>query len=136
MVDIAEFNSNVRTTPVVFRPSTHMINLEAGNVPKLTERQSLLLPHKIPAYSLERKVWGLFDVRKISEMIYDEHAFEHLVLSEEKKHLISSLVTSASLKDNRFDDFIRGKGKSLIFLLHGEPGVGKTYTAGMLCLSV
>jgi flagellar biosynthesis GTPase FlhF len=27
-------------------------------------------------------------------------------------------------------DFIKGKGEGLIFLLHGKPGVGKTYTAG------
>lgn len=27
-------------------------------------------------------------------------------------------------------DFVKGKGKGLIFLLHGKPGVGKTYTAG------
>lgn len=27
-------------------------------------------------------------------------------------------------------DFVKGKGEGLIFLLHGKPGVGKTYTAG------
>jgi hypothetical protein len=27
-------------------------------------------------------------------------------------------------------DFIEGKGEGLTFLLHGKPGVGKTYTAG------
>lgn len=27
-------------------------------------------------------------------------------------------------------DFIQGKGDGLIILLHGKPGVGKTYTAG------
>lgn len=27
-------------------------------------------------------------------------------------------------------DFVTGKGEGLIFLLHGKPGVGKTYTAG------
>lgn len=27
-------------------------------------------------------------------------------------------------------DFIKGKGEGLTFLLHGKPGVGKTYTAG------
>jgi len=28
-------------------------------------------------------------------------------------------------------DFVEGKGSGLIFLLHGSPGVGKTFTAGM-----
>lgn len=28
-------------------------------------------------------------------------------------------------------DYLHGKGESLSFLLHGQPGVGKTYTAGM-----
>lgn len=27
-------------------------------------------------------------------------------------------------------DYVIGKGSGLIFLLHGKPGVGKTYTAG------
>lgn len=31
-------------------------------------------------------------------------------------------------------DFIEGKGECLTFLLHGKPGVGKTYTAGKLRL--
>jgi signal recognition particle GTPase len=29
-------------------------------------------------------------------------------------------------------DFVKGKGEGLIFLLHGKPGVGKTYTAGRI----
>lgn len=27
-------------------------------------------------------------------------------------------------------DFVQGKGEGLTILLHGKPGVGKTYTAG------
>lgn len=52
-------------------------------------------------------------------MVHHEHALEHLVWSEEKKRLISSMVTTEKLEDDRFDDFIRCNGKSLIFLLHG-----------------
>lgn len=38
----------------------------------------------------------------------------------------------SSLGENRYwsADFVKGKGEGLIFLLHGKPGVGKTYTAG------
>lgn len=57
-------------------------------------------------------------------------AFDSLVLSQQKKDLISSLVKEQSNKESHFDDIIKGKGKGLIFLLHGEPGTGKTLTAG------
>jgi len=33
-------------------------------------------------------------------------------------------------------DFIPGKGEGQIFLLHGPPGTGKTYTVGKLHLSI
>lgn len=65
-------------------------------------------------------------------MIYHEHALKYLVSTEDKKNLISSMLTTEILEDDRFDDFIRGMGEGLIFLLHGELGVGKTYTAGIL----
>jgi hypothetical protein len=131
MVDCTEFNSNARLTPIQFRPGEPTIGLDSDSLARLTEGELLLCPHKVPGYSLEKKRWGLFDVRNISDMIFDDYAFAQLVLSEDKKTLISSMVTTATLEDDHFDDFIKGKGKSLIFLLHGEPGVGKTYTAGM-----
>lgn len=44
--------------------------------------------------------------------------------------MLTSLA-NVHTEDSRFDDLIEGKSKGLIFLLHGEPGVGKTLTAGM-----
>jgi replication-associated recombination protein RarA len=32
-------------------------------------------------------------------------------------------------ENNKFDDIIKGKGRGLVTVLHGSPGVGKTLTA-------
>jgi hypothetical protein len=59
-------------------------------------------------------------------------------LQEEKPYIkISSVCKEAAPKkqDSTWSaDFIEGKGEGLTFLLHGKPGVGKTYTAGQLHL--
>jgi SpoVK/Ycf46/Vps4 family AAA+-type ATPase len=50
-----------------------------------------------------------------------------------QKRLVRTLVRSHSLRRREdragFDDFVRDKGKGLIGLLSGPPGVGKTLTA-------
>lgn len=55
-------------------------------------------------------------------------------MPSERKELIKALVhkfsTSTSTKDQVQPwaaDFVEGKGEGKIFLLHGGPGVGKTY---------
>lgn len=73
-------------------------------------------------------------ITSIQEVQFNSDAFTHLVLAQEKKDLISALVSLQEESDDGvtgFDDLIKGKGKGLAFLLHGPPGVGKTFTAGM-----
>jgi len=77
----------------------------------------------------------MFEIDGVKEVDFNEKAFESLVLPEEQKTTILSLVR-AHTHDFDFDDIIKGKGKGLIFLLHGEPGVGKTLTAGMYTVSL
>lgn len=72
----------------------------------------------------------MLDVAKIHDITFDSEAFSSLVLSQEKKDLMYSLIESQNNGRAEFDDFIKGKGKGLVFLLHGPPGVGKTLTAG------
>lgn len=59
--------------------------------------------------------------------------FEDLVIPEEYKRIVKSLVKSHALgllnSKSQQVDLIRGKGKGLVILLHGVPGVGKTSTA-------
>ncbi|KAH8745241.1 hypothetical protein BGZ57DRAFT_975572 [Hyaloscypha finlandica] len=63
----------------------------------------------------------------------DDSAFGQLVLPEGHKTMVKSLVAQhfrdKESQEERQADIISGKGKGLIILLHGAPGVGKTTTA-------
>lgn len=101
---------------------------------KLENPDYLICRHEIPGYSLSRKLWAFFDISRLEDIDYNVRAFESLVLSPEKKRLILSIIQLREKSTLHFDDLIRGKGRGIVFLLHGPPGVGKTFTAGMLRL--
>lgn len=68
------------------------------------------------------------------EAKHDTEVIETLVMPESTRNLIKNLSKRYTRQDGEgaawSADFIKGKGKGMIFLLHGKPGVGKTYTAG------
>lgn len=72
----------------------------------------------------------MFHVELIGQVQFNTKAFEALLLPPEQKSMIHSLVKIHANDDASFDDVIKGKGKGMILLLHGVPGVGKTLTAG------
>ena len=58
---------------------------------------------------------------------------ENLVMDDRWLRILKSLAESFARRSEMWTaDFVEGKGNGLIFLLHGAPGVGKTFTAGML----
>ena len=65
----------------------------------------------------------------MGEIKWNESAFESLVLPSDHKELILALTESQVKNKDSFDDVIQGKGKGMIILLSGPPGVGKTLTA-------
>jgi hypothetical protein len=77
-------------------------------------------------FSFFSKRWGEMYVDGLSDAVFDDKAFDMLVLDEEKKTLSKALVMNASLG---FTDIISGKSGGCIFLLYGPPGTGKTLTS-------
>ena len=70
-----------------------------------------------------------FFINNIGEIEWNDHAFDTLVLPDDTKDLLHGFVESQVESQNSFDDVIQGKGKGIIMLLSGPPGVGKTLTA-------
>ena len=102
---------------------------EKGNTTPLTKDQLLLCSASLKGYSLKNKKWLTFYMGSVLDIEFNESAFESLVLPQDHKELILALAESQVQNRDSFDDVIQGKGKGMIMLLSGPPGVGKTLTA-------
>ncbi|KAF7362807.1 AAA domain-containing protein [Mycena venus] len=104
------------------------IHVKEGETVHLSQEELLLTPTRVCGFSLSDKLWLEFDITKIEPVSWNEDAFASLVLPDEHKSLLCSLVGAHHEKAG-FDDFIRGKGAGLVVNLFGPPGVGKTFSA-------
>jgi hypothetical protein len=130
MIDCAEFYVRAPKLKPQFSSSARTISTISHDHYRLPEKDILICDHRIPGFSLVNKRWCYFEVDRIKDIQFNSEAFEALILSQEQKQMIHSLVRVHTDKRMRFDDIIRGKGKGMVFLLHGTTGVGKTLTAG------
>ena len=94
----------------------------------------LLLPPRFLGYSPQEKFWGQFKV-DATEPVPNANASifdDKLQLDKEYKDMIRALVASHTSRNNsptdqaQVRDLVDNKGKGLVILLHGPPGVGKT----------
>ena len=96
---------------------------------KLSESLHLIFFPLVRGYSLKSKRWMAFFVDLVAPIQWNEDAFSSLVLPPDKKDLVMSISECQTQSDEGFDDVIAGKGKGIVMLLSGPPGVGKTLTA-------
>lgn len=128
-------NSNRFTFPYSEDVKTILLEVNATDNDEtgrtLSEEDLLTLPATIPAYSLTIKAWGLVDVDNVRSIEWKDDIYDMLQMEAEQKEMVRGIIESHHASSSSFDDFIPGKGRGLVFLLHGPPGCGKTLTAGM-----
>jgi len=123
---------------------------------KVTDKELVIMSYRVFGFVLRSRKWAKLDLTYMTEMHREDTAstpdeelevksgkgkkgpvtaFDRLVLEEGHRPMIVSLISqhfrdkkSATGQKEQFD-IVKGKGKGLILLLHGAPGVGKTSTA-------
>ncbi|KAM0254283.1 hypothetical protein ACHAQJ_006923 [Trichoderma viride] len=126
-----------------FSHNTHLLRNRLPGY--LTKDIYILLPYRIYGYVLLSRKWLPLHIdltTKVPEIKPGENdSFQKLVLPEGHKDIVRALVSAHARqrttlinghktnKIKRDIDIVKGKGKGLIILLHGAPGVGKTSTA-------
>ncbi|CAE6443494.1 unnamed protein product [Rhizoctonia solani] len=103
---------------------------EYKNDDPLPDEIICLTPPTHKGWSFVAKAWGTILVTNLSEITFDELAFDQLVLKPEYKKMIKALVeTHSGSGDGLAKDLVSGKGGGMVMVLHGKPGTGKTLTA-------
>lgn len=97
-----------------------------------------LLPRRLFAYVLQERRFVAVDIRNLSSVKDSSSgSFESLVINPDHMSLLQSLVHSHFMRKRIQDsglysvnqDIVHNKGRGLVILLHGVPGIGKTSTA-------
>jgi AAA+ superfamily predicted ATPase len=96
---------------------------------KPLERALVCCYPKVGVFSLRDKEWASVRVDHLHQVQFREKALKRLVIKEEYKKMMIAMVEAYMLEQPGFSDIVMGKGRGLIILLHGPPGVGKTLAA-------
>ena len=95
---------------------------------KFSEEQFLLCPPRVLGFFMLKKTWAQLLVKSVQDLEKNNSdAFKKLVLAEEQKTLIKSLVSrhgeDPTHNEGGFqqvEDIIQGKGRGVVILLHGK----------------
>ncbi|KAH0332309.1 hypothetical protein KCU74_g4056, partial [Aureobasidium melanogenum] len=98
----------------------------------------ILLPSRVMGYSYRDRTFNAFNIDHLEPVTRKSEGFDGLELPKGHRELVEALVKEHFIKKEAYEkhgrstpgmDIVSGKGKGLVILLHGFPGVGKTSTA-------
>lgn len=108
------------------------------------EENWLLLPYRVLGYVIEDHLWAEFPVEWVKPYQHEgQNSYKDKIMfpeaKEHQKRALEKLILSRTDQDDDakqdgywVSDFVKGKGKGLVILLHGATGLGKTSTAETL----
>ncbi|KAI0892467.1 P-loop containing nucleoside triphosphate hydrolase protein [Annulohypoxylon nitens] len=93
------------------------------------EENLLLLDPRLRGFSTAAGMWSTFDVDHIHPIDFNPYILDNVVHNKRTKDLLQTLVENHQDAGSLYDEFIEEKGSSLLVLLTGKPGTGKTLMA-------
>ena len=108
------------------------INGDATTMILLDKIPNNLLEMTWPAvigFSFTSNTWGEVLIDGLSEIKFNESAFDNLVLPQSRKRMVKALVRHSN---SAFTDIVSDKGEGSVFLLYGPPGCGKYFLVDKL----
>ncbi|KAK1489733.1 AAA family ATPase [Colletotrichum cuscutae] len=98
-------------------------------IPLLSDDEKLTCSPFVPSFSFTTRQWCYVLLDDLKGIEWRPEVFDQLQVNKNLKETIQGLVRGYASNSGTFEDFVDGKGGGLIFLLHGDPGTGKTMTA-------
>lgn len=122
----------------IFRRDLPVLLKATQNGVELNDDDKRLLPRRVFGFVLRSRTWASISIHLVRDLPIKQDGFDQLVLPDGHRDLVRALVKThsrgsrpayGSVETDHQVDLVKGKGKGLIILLHGVPGVGKTSTA-------
>jgi ATPase family associated with various cellular activities (AAA) len=110
-------------------PATIAATMRTKDIKTVPDEELVLCAPTVFGYAFTEKAWVQMTVDGIKPIEWDVEAYNKLVIPEDTKKLVKSLVQACRTESKLVKDIISTKGSGVVFVLHGEPGTGKTLTA-------